>query len=49
MLLADPGAFALSGAGRQAAEWAQHYDFEDTDGRTIPPFEMPEELRLKHV
>jgi NAD(P)-dependent dehydrogenase (short-subunit alcohol dehydrogenase family) len=49
MLLADPELMALSGAGRQAAEWAERYGFEDTDGRTIPPFEMPEELRLKNV
>src|SRR4051794_35020075 len=47
VLLADPEVFAMSGSGRQAAEWAERYGFEDTDGRTIPLFEMPEELRLR--
>jgi NAD(P)-dependent dehydrogenase (short-subunit alcohol dehydrogenase family) len=46
MLLADPELASLSGAGRQAAEWAERYGFEDTDGRKIAPFAMPEELRL---
>ena len=49
MLLADPELFALSGTRRQAAEWAEHYGFEDTDGRTIAPFSMPESLRLQDV
>jgi NAD(P)-dependent dehydrogenase (short-subunit alcohol dehydrogenase family) len=49
MLLADDEVVALTGTGLQAAEWAERYGFEDTDGRTIAPFEMPESLRLKNV
>jgi NAD(P)-dependent dehydrogenase (short-subunit alcohol dehydrogenase family) len=49
MLLAEPDILELSGARRQAADWAERYGYEDTDGRTIPPFSMPEELRLQNV
>src|SRR4051794_11552122 len=45
-LAADPDRFALSGQGIQAAELAARYGFTDTDGRTIAPFELPEDLRL---
>jgi NAD(P)-dependent dehydrogenase (short-subunit alcohol dehydrogenase family) len=47
MLAADAELASLSGEGRQAAEWAQRYGFEDVDGRTITPFALPEELRLQ--
>jgi NAD(P)-dependent dehydrogenase (short-subunit alcohol dehydrogenase family) len=46
MLAADAELASLNGARRQAAEWAEHYGFEDVDGRTIAPFSMPESLRL---
>jgi NAD(P)-dependent dehydrogenase (short-subunit alcohol dehydrogenase family) len=49
MLAAEPSVLELSGTGRQAAEWAARYGFEDTDGRTIAPFSMPESLRLQNV
>ena len=49
MLAADPELASLSGAGRQAADWARRYGFDDVDGRTIAPFALPESLRLQDV
>ena len=46
-LAADPDRMALSGRGVQAAELAGRYGFDDVDGRTIAPFELPDSLRLK--
>jgi len=45
-LAADPERMSLSGRGIQTAELAARYGFTDTDGRTIAPFALPEELRL---
>jgi NAD(P)-dependent dehydrogenase (short-subunit alcohol dehydrogenase family) len=46
-LLADDELMALSGTGAQAATYARRYGFTDVDGRTIEPFAMPEENRLR--
>jgi NAD(P)-dependent dehydrogenase (short-subunit alcohol dehydrogenase family) len=43
-LLADPERMAFSGRGVQVAELAARYGYEDTDGRTIAPFALPDEL-----
>ena len=48
-LAADPGRMALSGRGIQAAELAARYGFDDVDGRTIAPFELPDDLRLESI
>jgi NAD(P)-dependent dehydrogenase (short-subunit alcohol dehydrogenase family) len=48
-LAADGERLSLTGRGIQAAELAARYGFADTDGRTIAPFELPEELRLQDV
>jgi NAD(P)-dependent dehydrogenase (short-subunit alcohol dehydrogenase family) len=45
-LLADPDLMSFSGRGIQAAELAARYDFEDTDGRMIEPFALPDSLAL---
>ena len=45
-LAADPDRLVLSGHGIQAAELAERYGFTDVDGRTIAPFQLPEELRF---
>jgi NAD(P)-dependent dehydrogenase (short-subunit alcohol dehydrogenase family) len=43
---ADPDRMRLSGTGAQAAELARRYDLTDTDGRTVAPFALPDDLRL---
>jgi len=45
-VLADAGRMRLSGGGAQAATLARRYGFADVDGRTIAPFELPDDLRL---
>jgi NAD(P)-dependent dehydrogenase (short-subunit alcohol dehydrogenase family) len=46
-LLADDELMELSGTGAQAATYARRYGFTDVDGRTIEPFALPEENRLR--
>ena len=43
-LAADDGRMAFSGRGVQVAELAARYGYEDTDGRTIAPFALPDDL-----
>ena len=45
-LAADPERLALTGQGIQVAELAARYGFTDVDGRVVPPFQLPEELRF---
>jgi NAD(P)-dependent dehydrogenase (short-subunit alcohol dehydrogenase family) len=45
-VLADADRMRLSGSGAQAATLARRYGFADVDGRTIAPFELPDDLRL---
>jgi NAD(P)-dependent dehydrogenase (short-subunit alcohol dehydrogenase family) len=45
-VLADADVLALSGAGAQAATYAERYGLVDVDGRTIARFAMPEANRL---
>jgi NAD(P)-dependent dehydrogenase (short-subunit alcohol dehydrogenase family) len=43
-LLADDGRMRFSGRGVQVAELAARYAYEDTDGRMIEPFALPDSL-----
>jgi NAD(P)-dependent dehydrogenase (short-subunit alcohol dehydrogenase family) len=43
-LLADPDLMSFSGRGIQVAELAARYDYEDTDGRMISAFALPDSL-----
>jgi NAD(P)-dependent dehydrogenase (short-subunit alcohol dehydrogenase family) len=43
-LLADPERMSFSGRGIQVAELAARYGYEDTDGRVIAPFALPDDL-----
>ena len=43
---ADPDARSLSGTSVQVATLSERYGFSDVDGRTFPPFRMPDENRL---
>jgi NAD(P)-dependent dehydrogenase (short-subunit alcohol dehydrogenase family) len=45
-LAADPERMSFTARGVQVAELAARYGYEDTDGRVIEPFVLPDELRF---